>query len=665
MKIAQRLHYRNWNEDRQFEETIAFLQRHIDAVDEITLFSSNTTNGSFDDAGTLDRLREDLPILQKRIQAFKDAGFKSVGVNVLITLGHIDEDKAPDHPLPFQKIVGYMGDISTSCHCPLDEDFISFTEEKYRLCASTHPDFIWVDDDIKIFWNGVKFGCFCPKCLSRFNEANGFSYTRETLVADMEIPENNALRGLWVRDISDRISLLLHRIGMAVRSVDPSIRLGFMTQRQSWSTYNGMNFPDWFASLGAQMGRPGEGCYFDAMPEQLLAKSFSTAQQAYEYPETVTDIQYELENFPIHRWQKSSTVAVTELALATAVGMNGVLLNNSNEFIGLRGQDQLYDSIARVRKTWKLWLETGQGWKCGGFYPAFSLQYDQRRTMEPSESFFVTLEQQEKHDVTRCYTLSHMGIPISMQKSGAWGTILTGTLSQGYTDDELMNIFRGPVIVSGNAVKELERRGFGQYLGVQYLGGGSTGFYEEINPADPINAALLDTPVRNVHPSFWPASGDWFEPIADDVRVVSYIKAQESEMLGAGTTLYENSFGGRVCVLGYAPFDMQNDLPRFLQLSGIVQWLLGERQSVYLMTPGKTAFFVREGETGVGCAVLNLTMDEQEHTEISVFGDVQGWLCTTEGKKGLKGKMIDGRTVFDLGASAPWEVRYFVAEKRC
>lgn len=662
MKIAQRLHYRNWREDRQFEETISFLQKYKDTVDEITLFSSNTTNGSADDAGTLDRFREDLPVMQKRIQAFKEAGFKSVGINLLITIGHIDESKEPDRPLPFPKIVGYQGDMSNSCHCPVDEDFLLFTEEKYRLCASAGPDFIWVDDDIKLFWNGVKFGCFCPECLRRFNEANDFSYTRESLVADMEVPENQTLRSLWVTDVSNRITQLLCRIGAAVRSVDPSIRLGFMTQRQSWSTYNGMDFPEWFTSLGAVMGRPGEGCYFDALPEQLLVKTFSTAQQAYEYPETVTDIQYELENFPIHSWQKSAKVAATELALAAAAGMNGVLLNNSNEFIGLRGQERLYDSIAHKRDTWKLWLETGSDWKCGGFYPAFSRQYDQRRTMEPGESFFTTFEQQEKHDVTRCYALSHMGIPITMQRSGAWGTILTGSLSQGYTDEELKDIFRGPVIVSGDAVRELARRGFEQHLGVRYLGSGSLGLHEEINIADAINSALLDIPVRDVHPCFWPAGGDWFEAIADNVRIVSFMKTQEGELLGAATTLYENSLGGRVCVLGYAPFHMQNDLPRFLQMSGIIQWLVGKRQSVCLMTPGKTALFVREGEDGLGCAVLNLTMDDQTSTEISVIGDVNGWLCTTEGKKKLKSRKIDGRSVFDLGASEPWEVQFFVAK---
>ena len=663
MKIAQRLHYRTWREDRLFQETLAFLKKHKEAVDEITLFSSNTTNGSSDDAGTLQRLRDDLPYLTKRMQDFRDAGFESVGVNVLITLGHIDESTDPANALPFQKIVGYAGDVSNSCNCPNDEDFLRFTEEKYRLYATSKPDFLWVDDDIKVFWNGVKFGCFCPECLRRFNEANGFSYTREMLVADMEKPENSTLRGLWVRDISDRITRLLKRIGDAVRSVDPTIRLGFMTQRQSWSTYNGMDFPAWFTALGAEMGRPGEGCYFDALPENVLVKAFSTAQQAFEYPETVTDIQYELENFPIHAWQKSARVALAELGLVAAQGMNGVLLNNSGEFTGLRGQDRLYDGIARERKGWKAYLDAGKTWKTGGFYPAFSLRYDQRRSLEEGESFFNTLESCEKHDVTKSYALSHMALPITMQQSGAWGVILSGNLSQGYTDEELLEMFRRPVIVAGNAVEALEKRGFGKYLGVTLQGSGDVGLHEEINPADPVNQDIPDIPVRDVHPVFFGGGGHWFRAAAEGVRTVSIMKEQNGEEKGIATSLFENELGGRVCVLGYAPFLMQNDYARFMQLSRIRAWLLGERQTAELLTPGRTAFFVREGEGGAEAAVMNMTMDVQETAEVAVRGRVRGWLCSEDGKTPLAGRYENGRTVFDLGPAAPYTVRYLVTEK--
>jgi hypothetical protein len=109
---------------------------------------------------------------------------------------------------------------------------------------------------------------------------------------------------------------------------------------------------------------------------------------------------------------------------------------------------------------------------------------------------------------------------------------------------------------------------------------------------------------------------------------------------------------------------MQNDLPRFLQLSAILRWLTGETQSAYLVSPGKTALFIREGNQELGCAVLNLTMDEYETTEISVAGDMDGWLLSKNGKQPLERRFADGRTIFDLGVRNPWEVLFFVAKAR-
>ncbi len=655
MKIAQRLHLTNWMEDREFEKTLSFLCDHRDAVDEITLFSASATAGHADGdpEKALEAMHQESEILKRRISSFREAGFKSVGINVLVTLGHIDENDPEERPV-FQKIVGWKGDVSTSCNCPNHEDFRRFTEEKYALYAEAKPDFLWVDDDIKLFWNGVEFGCFCPKCLRDFNGKNGFSYTRETLVAAMQEPGNSALRGLWVRDVRDRITDLLDCIGKAVHRVDPHLRLGFMTQRQSWSTYNGMDFPAWFRALGASMGRPGEGYYFDTVPQNVLTKAFSTAQQAYEYPETVTDVQYELENFPYETWQKSARIAVAELALAAAEGMNGALLNNSHPYRSLCGQERLYETIASQRLAWRDYLEAGRGWKAAGLYPAFSLRYDQLRTLEEGESFFTTLERSPKHDVTRAYPLAELGVPITMQASGAWGVILTGNLSQGYTDEELTDFFRGAVLVSGDAVQELERRGFGKYLGVRYAGKGGLGLVEEPEPADPVNRDLPDLANRDVHPAFFGGEAVWFEATDPSTRVVSYMRGQVKDRLGIATSLYENELGGRVCVMGYAPFLRPDDLARYRQLDGILEYLAGEKRSAKLVTPGKTAFFVREGESGVETAVMNLTLDVTERTEVAVRGDAEGYFCTPEGKIPAAGRPEADWTVFDFGPLPPY-----------
>lgn len=661
MKIAQRLHYKNWYSDAEFDKTLAFLTEHKSAVDEITLFTTSATDGHNDNIYTMEKLRRNAPVLKKRIQQFHDAGFENVGINVLITIGHIDERIEEATRLPFQKIVGYKGDESIGCNCPNNEEFLKYTEEKYQIYAGLGADFIWIDDDIKIFWNGVQFGCFCPECMQKFNEKNGFSYTRESLVAEMEKPENNTLRGLWVRDVCARITTLLSRIGDAIREVDKDTKLGFMTQRQSWSTYNGMDFPAWFEALGAEKGRPGEGCYFDDTPEMILKKAFSTAQQAYEYPETVTDVQYELEQFPYDTWQKSVRTAVAELALSVAQGMNGALLNNSNGEIGLVGQDRLYNSIAKERFGWEEWLKNSENAKNGGFYPAFSLKYDERRILDDGESFFKTHDEDEKNDVTRTYGLANMGVPITMQKENAWGVILSGNISEGYTDEELIEIFKGAVIISGDAVPKLEKRGFGKYIGVKWEGAGTVGLYEEAVSDEPVNSGM-DILTRDVHPAFFGGGGDWFSKLSEDVRVVGRMIDSGVEDLGIATSLFENELGGRVCVLGYAPFHMQNSRERVSQLAAICSWITKDKQSARLVTPGKTAFFVREAKDKVFAAVMNMTLDTEDIVEVAVRGNRQGYLCTEKGRVPVCGKFDGEWTIFNVGPAEYMRVIMIVTE---
>ena len=190
MNIVQRIMKEAWQDDECFQDMYDFLGKYRDTVDEITLRSGTINYRAYE---TLETIRQECSLLKTRMDRLRAAGFKSVGINVLVTLGHIDETAGPNVG-PFHKIVGYRGDTSAACCCPTHEDFLAFTEEKYRSYARTNPDFLWVDDDIKLFWNGVQFGCFCSNCLARFNRQYGTAYIRESLVADMEIPDNTLVR---------------------------------------------------------------------------------------------------------------------------------------------------------------------------------------------------------------------------------------------------------------------------------------------------------------------------------------------------------------------------------------------------------------------------------------------------------------------------------------
>lgn len=656
MKIAQRLTTSLWKDEELFRQTLEFMTAHRDAVDEITLFTEETHN---DTPEKLERVREDLPVLRERIEAFHRAGFRSVGLNVLVTIGHIDE--SPTAPsLPYQKIVGYRGDVSYSCCCPNHEDFRAYIREKYRLYATAGEDFLWVDDDIKIFWNGVKFGCFCPECLRRFAEKQGVYRGREELVAEMEKPDAVELRAAWVADVRDRISELLADIRDAIRAETPELRLGFMTQRPSWSTYNGMDFPAWFSALDACMGRPGEGYYFDTVPENVLDKTLNTAQQAWSYPATVTDLQYELENYPDNTWQKSRRVSVAEVGLGLAAGMNAALLNDVNRETAFWGLAPLYETIARMHPVWDEWVAEMDGKGCRGIWPAFSEKYDARRTLHHGESFFNTFENSFEHNVTRTYSLARLGLPYTMDREHADAVLLAGNLPEGFTDEELLKMLSGAVIVDGDAVEALTERGFGKYLGVERAGEGVFGLKERYLEQEPENKNTFGIRERDVHPAFFGGSCKYFRGTDPRTRVLSVVETREGEYRGIGTSLFENELGGRVCVLGYSPFEMANDVNRFFHLEGICDTLLGKSGVARLRSPGKTALIVRGDERKTGAAVMNLLLDPQEEIKLEFPGMRRARLL---GNAELPAQHREGESLLvSLRDVKPYEVQMLIVE---
>jgi hypothetical protein len=64
--------------------------------------------------------------------------------------------------------------------------------------AQAAPDFIWVDDDIRMQMHGISWACFCPICIEIFNRTTGNTLTREEIVAAFDRPEDDSIRKAWV-----------------------------------------------------------------------------------------------------------------------------------------------------------------------------------------------------------------------------------------------------------------------------------------------------------------------------------------------------------------------------------------------------------------------------------------------------------------------------------
>ena len=661
MKLAQRIHYFNWYNNESYSRLTQVCEKYRDAMDELTLFSGYCHHGY----NKIETVEKECQILAARVADLKKRGFKSVGINVLVTLGHIDEGYTCFEQ-PFTAITGFDGQQSRSCICPVDQDFKEYIAEKYILYSKTHPDFIWVDDDIKLFYNGVKFGCFCPTCIKRFNQSQGTDYTRETLVAAMEVPDAISLRAAWVQDTSNKLTELFALIKTAVRSVDNTIELGFMSQHQGWSTYNGMSFDDWFTALDGCKGRPGEGFYEDSIPENVCTKALSTSRQVSEYPAIVKDLQYEVENFPYYLFQKSIRIILDECTLAVAQGMNGILLNTlkCDQNAKMDELNPLYNRIIARRSIWERMDAFAGSFHTRGFYPAISSNYDKRRPLHNGQSFFTTYDEAVNHNVMQTYTLCRVGVPLTMDKAAAAGVILTGDLADGFTDKELLEFFGRSVIMDGSALRAIERRGLGKYAGVRITGTATDGITEHFNMSDPVNKGLLDE-YRDIRVAFFGGEGYTLEKLDPTVREISYLETYTGVQLGLTTTLYENSLGGRVCVLGYAAYKKIDSLSRRTQLMRICDYLTRDRMPAKILDACKAAQFIRTSEDGTKTllSIINLSIDDTGEIHVAIYGAKHARLLEDNGKESLLTAQVDGNYgIFTLPNTAPYDMQILLAE---
>lgn len=616
MKIAQRIIYNLLENDESYNLVADFLERHRASVDEITLFTGYCHHGAI----PLETLRPQAAILARRIEDLHKRGFKSVGLNVHTTLGHIDEAFLR-YGQPFTPIMGYRGDESKACFCPVHEDMKQFLRDKYTMYAETKPDFMWVDDDVKFFWNGVKFGCFCPVCMERFNKKMGTNYTREELVAAMEQPDAIELRAAWVHDIDDRIAELFTMIRETVDKVDPSIEMGFQTQHQGWSSYNGMNFERWLPILGNK-GRPGEGFYFETTPKDVCTKALSTARQAAGYPASVTDVQYELEDFPNYSvLQKSVKLNMAELTLAIAQGMNGLLLNNfqTHAKTAVWEMENFYNTLSRNRICWDKMEFFARGMRGSGFYPAISREYDARRPLHNGQSFFTTYEVAENHNVMKTYKLGHLGIPLTVDEKNTDCAIFTGDLPDGFTDEELLGFLKKAVLMDAPAARAFERRGLGKYLGVRCVEDRDDSIMERFVDNDPINEGFEGF-VLDVRPAFYGGVGTIMETTDPKTRVISELVDPEGAYQGVATSLYENELGGRVCVMGYGAFQSVDSQGRLFQMRRVAEYLTFGKQQTRFVDSCLAQQFVRTDGKRTMATVINLSLDNMEEIRFEIRG---------------------------------------------
>lgn len=641
--ISLRISTHLWRDEARRRELLALLEKQRGTIREVAFFTSFTHPPL--PYATVARLAAELHAIMPR---FRELGLR-VGINHLSTIGHVDENLKNSLAEPWQKITDLNGTMAKASYCPLDPRFQGYVHDCYRVLAEAGPDFIWIDDDVRMAnHRPAQFSCFCDLCLARFAEETGEAWTRTRLgeaIADENSPVARELRRRWVVHNGRIIDDLFAQIRAAVDGVNAELPLGFMS---CGMVYEGMAFAQWGQTLAGKRHvpvkwRPGGGFYTDDNPLGLLRKAHQIGRIAGAIPQADEDVQYEHENFPYQKLKKSETVFVAETGAAMAAGCTGVALNLMGispdpiaeyvpYFDRIRAAQPLFDRLVAL---------AGRS-PCEGIWPSIT-----------PDLWAVG----NQVDPLACLTeLAEIGLPPAYAPEGAKVRLLSGRAVRAFSRAELERMLSEAVLLDGPALRCLEEMGLGDLAGFEIT---------EVRDHDTIERFTNDSLNgphagwwRDCRPSFWRTDAFLLRPLGDSARVLSELIDFDRQSHGPVMGVVENRLGGRVAVLGYYPWTALQNLAKTTQLKGLCRWLSGDRLPAYVSSFHKVALWCRrDAEGALVIPLVNASIDSVQGVRLHVRADQAFGLLRLDGRQ-EKVQTVghDGPyQVLELPALGPWE----------
>jgi hypothetical protein len=613
--VAFRLGSNLWLEDAPFDAMLRFFARQPGAVDELAFFTSATHPPL-----PLAEMERRAARLGKLLPRVREQGMRA-GINVLSTMGHHEENLPFSLSAPWQRVRDAQGRESLGSFCPAQPELIGYARQIYTAMAQAGPDFIWVDDDIRLQGHKpANLTCFCDACVAAFSKHTGTPFTREKLVAafDAGLLENRLrLRREWLEHNRGVVNTLLRNIEEAVHEVKPGLPLGFMTGDRF---YEGYAFERWAGTLAGKAGapvrwRPGGGFYADESLLGLVDKAHASGRQCSALPAGVTAIQSEVENFPYQRLRKSAHTTAVEAAAHMAAGTTGTAFNvltMQNDPLDEYGP--LFRKLCQYRPFYAK-LEAALGRSLAlGVWPAWNA--DSFTTVNADSGWLSG----GRMPLNEPCVLGEVGIPICYDQRGAAVTALTGASVLAFPRDELRRMFGGAVLLDVAAWKTLERLQLDSWTGVR-----------GVEPVDHDATEILSAHAVNGRFAGWGRdcrqSFNWerawnLRPQSAATETLARMVDYGGRDLGVSMTAATNQFGGRVVTMGYYPWSQLHSLAKTSQLKAVCGWLSRGTLPAVAESFAKVVIWCRRGVGGrMALVVLNASLDPVEHLSLRVMTD--------------------------------------------
>jgi len=651
--ISLRVQVHLWLNDNRRSELLARLREYRGTIEEVAFFTSITHPPL--PYATISHYAERLAAI---IPEFKALGLRT-GINHLATIGHLDENLDNSLNEPWRKMTDINGVAAKGSYCPLDSRFQAYVRDCYKALAEAAPDFIWLDDDIRMGHHPpAGFPCFCDLCLERFAEETATPWTRDGVRAVLnqeDVAKALPLRIKWLAHNRRIIDDLFALIRAAVDEVNPSMTLGYMPCAM---LYEGAGFDEWGKSLAGARGlpvkwRPGGGFYTDNEPLGLLRKAHGMGRIAGAIPSAYTDIQYEHENFPYQKLKKSETVFVVETGAALAAGCTGVALN----LMGISPDPfdeymPYFDRIRDARGFFERLVSLAARSPAEGLWPAVT------RDVYAGFNAGRTWNGPGGSNPLDCLTeLAEIGLPSAYSRGGAKIHLLTGEAVRTFKREELELILSEAAIVDGSALQILQDLGLADMVGFEVTG---TRDYDTI---ERFTDDSLNTPHsgwwRDCRPAFWRVDAFMLRPLSDQARTLAELIDFNRTVLGPTMGVFENRLGGRVAILGYYPWTSLQNLAKSTQMKNLCRWLSRDSLPAYISSFHKVALWCRRDPQGkLVIPLINASLDAVTGLRLHVREDRPLRLMRLDGgEEEIKVVGRDGEyTVLELPSLGGWEM---------
>lgn len=610
--VAFRIAPPHWMTDDCFQALLDFFARRPGVVEELAFFTSQTHPPL-----PLEEIERRAERLRKILPRVRQQGMQA-GINVLATMGHHEENLSNSLNTSWQRVMDPSGNICRGSYCPSHPELIDYARKLHAAMAGAGPDFIWIDDDVRLAGHKpVTFTCFCDLCMRQFSEQVGTPFTRETLVAAFDagpLEERLRLRRAWLERNRRVIDNLFRNIEEAAHQVKPGLPLGFMTGDRF---YEGYDFERWAKTLAGPgqapvRWRPGGGFYDDDRLLGMVDKANAMGRQVSALPPQVETIESELENFPYQRLRKSKQATVVEAAAHMAAGTTGTAFNVLSMYKDpLDEYAPLFDRISQYRPFYqKLQSALGRS-RATGIWPAWNR--DLYSTVNLDGNWLSDF----KLPFTGAYVLGEVGIPLCYHPDGRAATALAGSTVFAFSQEELRRIFAGGVLMDGKAWLAMKRLGLERWTGVSGLENVDHDATEVLSKHS-INGRFAGWS-RDCRQSFWWERAYRLQ-VQGDVGILAGMADYGGRDLGPSMTACTNELGGRVVVQGYYPWSQIHSLEKSSQMKAVCAWLSRERLPAVSESFAKVVIWCREGADGKkAMVVLNASLDPVERLSLRVL----------------------------------------------